>query len=74
MLPYYDLQRPPLTTHPGLQWFRLKLVKTQASSLDSTKVPKILNGTTSRTRARLVERSYELSKNKLTNKSISLHH
>ena len=46
-------------TRPSLQWFRSKLVETRAGSLDSTKVPRILNGTGSRTRAYLVEKGYQ---------------
>ena len=45
-------------TRPSLQWFRSKLVETRAGSLDSTKVPRILNGTGSRTRAYLVEKGH----------------
>lgn len=36
-------------THPCLQWICSKLVETQASSLESTEVPRILKGTASRT-------------------------
>ena len=35
-------------------------METRAGSLDSTKVPRILNGTGSRTRAYLVEKGYEM--------------
>ena len=41
--------------HPSLKLFCSKHVEMQSGSLDRTKVPSILNGTSSRTRAYLVE-------------------
>lgn len=51
------VQRPPLMTHPILQWLGSKLVETQAGLLDGTEVSRLLNGTGSRTRANLVKKS-----------------
>ncbi len=53
------VQRPLSMMHPWLQWFCSKLVKTSAGFLDSGKVPTILNGSGSRTRAILVEKGYK---------------